>query len=71
VALVVLSRDGADRKFVPTVCTVSAASVRSLHRVRICCTLPCPHARCTTIPKFYPLTAMAICAPSSEALCFL
>jgi len=51
---------------VPAVRPASAASVRCLHRVRICCTLLCP--RCTGIPKFYPLTAMAICAPEMTGL---
>jgi len=59
-------RDGTDRKLVPAVRTASAVSARCLHR--LCCTLPCPC--CTTIPKFYPQTAMAICSPSPEALCF-
>jgi len=65
-----VTRDGADRKFVPAVRTTSAASVHCLHRVRICCTLFCPHPHCTTIAKFYPLTAMAIYTPSPEALWF-
>jgi len=65
---VVTTRDGADRKFVPAVRTTSAASVCCPHHVRICCTLPCPRPHCTASPKFY-LTAMAICAPSPEALC--
>jgi len=64
------TRDGADRKFVPAVRTASAGSVCCPHRVRICCTLLWLRPRCTAIPKFYPLTAMAICAPSPEALCF-
>jgi len=66
------NRDGADRKFVPAVRTTSVASVCCPQRIRICCTLPCPHPRCTAIPipKFYLLTAMAICSPSPEALCF-
>jgi len=57
----VLNRDGADRKFVPAVRTASAASVRCPHCIHICCTLPCACPRCTAIPKFYPLIAMAIC----------
>jgi len=66
----ILTKDGADKKFVPAVRTASAASVRCPHRVCICCTLPCPHPCCVAIAKFNPLTAMAICDPSPEALCF-
>jgi len=69
-ACILQSRDGADKKFVPAVRTASAASVLCPHRVCICCTLLCPCPCWTAIPKFYPLSAMAICAPSPEALCF-
>ena len=57
------TRDGAERKFVPAACTAAAASVCCLHRVHICCTLPCLRPWCTAMPKFDPLTAMAVCAP--------
>jgi len=65
------TRDGADRKFVPTVRTTSGQQLSFCpHRVRICCTFPCPRVHCTAIPEFYPLTAIAICTLSPEALCF-
>jgi len=62
--------DGVDKKFVPAVRTASAAFVHCLQRIRICCTLLCLRPHCTAIPQFHLLTAMAICAPSPEALYF-